>query len=124
MIVVEATAMSQTLTVQIDDQVYAAIREQADAAGTSPEQIAAGALEKAFNKPAATPSAWPEGFFENIRIDDPTFKGPDRGSMPPAREDEKQSVKELIARMKALRRGNRLGKGLSIRDLIDEGRDY
>jgi hypothetical protein len=79
--------MSQTLTVQIDDQVYAAIRVQADAAGTSPEQIAAGALEKAFNgerEPAETLSAWPEGFFENIRIDDPTFKRPDQGPMPPA----------------------------------------
>jgi virulence-associated protein VagC len=30
------------------------------------------------------PSKWPEGFFESIRIDDPTFKRPDQGEMPPA----------------------------------------
>jgi virulence-associated protein VagC len=30
------------------------------------------------------PSAWPEGFFENIRIDDPAFARPNQGAMPPA----------------------------------------
>lgn len=30
------------------------------------------------------PASWPEGFFEKIRIDDPTFKRPDQGEMPPA----------------------------------------
>jgi virulence-associated protein VagC len=29
------------------------------------------------------PPTWPEGFFEKIRIDDPTFKRPDQGVMPP-----------------------------------------
>jgi virulence-associated protein VagC len=29
------------------------------------------------------PAKWPEGFFDSIRIDDPTFKRPDQGEMPP-----------------------------------------
>ena len=33
-----------------------------------------------------------------------------------------KNVKEVIAQMKVLRRGNTLGKGLTIRDLIEEGR--
>jgi antitoxin VapB len=27
---------------------------------------------------------WPEGFFEQIRVDDPAFARPPQGSMPPA----------------------------------------
>ncbi len=30
------------------------------------------------------PAEWPEGFWEKIRIDDPTFKRHDQGEMPPA----------------------------------------
>jgi virulence-associated protein VagC len=30
------------------------------------------------------PSAWPKGFFEAIRIDDPTFDRADQGLVPPA----------------------------------------
>jgi virulence-associated protein VagC len=30
------------------------------------------------------PSAWPDGFFEAIRIDDPSFARPPQGEMPPA----------------------------------------
>ncbi len=30
------------------------------------------------------PAAWPEGFFEKIRIDDPAFKRYPQGEMPPA----------------------------------------
>jgi virulence-associated protein VagC len=26
---------------------------------------------------------WPEGFFESIRIDDPSFTRPDQGELPP-----------------------------------------
>lgn len=40
---------------------------------------------------------------------------------PPPAETTKD-VKQVIAEMKALRQGNTLGKGLSIRRLIDEGR--
>jgi antitoxin VapB len=28
-------------------------------------------------------STWPEGFFENIRINDPNFTRPDQGELPP-----------------------------------------
>jgi prevent-host-death family protein len=42
---------------------------------------------------------------------------------PPPREDAK-TMKELIAEMKELRKGNILGPDLTIRDLIEEGRRY
>jgi virulence-associated protein VagC len=29
-------------------------------------------------------SAWPEGFFGRIHIDDPSFSRPDQGELPPA----------------------------------------
>lgn len=29
-------------------------------------------------------AAWPAGFFENIRIDDPAFVRPEQGPLPPA----------------------------------------
>lgn len=32
----------------------------------------------------ARPTAWPEGFFDAIRIDDPAFERPPQGSMPSA----------------------------------------
>lgn len=38
--------------------------------------------------------------------------------------DEPRDVKQVIARMRELRRGNKLGKGLTARDLIEEGRRY
>ncbi len=28
-------------------------------------------------------TTWPEGFFDNIRIDDPNFARPDQGELPP-----------------------------------------
>lgn len=43
--------------------------------------------------------------------------------IPPPSESTKD-VKQVIAEMKALRRGNTLGKGLSIRRLIEEGRRF
>ena len=43
-------------------------------------------------------------------------------SPPPAEADK--DVRQVIRQMKELRRGNLLGKGLSVRDLIDEGRRY
>ncbi|HLJ96198.1 MAG TPA: type II toxin-antitoxin system prevent-host-death family antitoxin [Gemmataceae bacterium] len=42
---------------------------------------------------------------------------------PPPVEAEKD-VRQVIRQMKELRRGNILGKGLSVRDLIEEGRRY
>jgi len=41
---------------------------------------------------------------------------------PPTQENK--DVRRVIAAMKALRRGNVLGEGLSLRDLIEEGRRY
>jgi virulence-associated protein VagC len=32
----------------------------------------------------SVPDVWPEGFFESIRIDDPSFVRPGQGEMPPA----------------------------------------
>ena len=43
-------------------------------------------------------------------------------SPPPA--EARTDVRQVIAEMKALRRGNVLGKGLSIRELIEEGRRF
>jgi hypothetical protein len=40
--------MSQTLTVQISDQAYAAIRAQAETTGVSDVKVAADALERQF----------------------------------------------------------------------------
>jgi prevent-host-death family protein len=42
---------------------------------------------------------------------------------PPPAEDSRD-VREVIAAMKALRRGNVLGEGASVRDLIEEGRRF
>ena len=43
-------------------------------------------------------------------------------SPPPA--ETKVDVKQVIAEMKALRQGQTLGEGLSVRDLIEEGRRF
>lgn len=37
----------------------------------------------ATEKPAKPLDAWPPGFFEAIRIDDPTFTRPEQGHLPP-----------------------------------------
>ena len=36
----------------------------------------------------------------------------------------KPDVRQVIAEMKAFRKGNTLGEGITIRDLIEEGRRY
>jgi hypothetical protein len=45
-----------------------------------------------------------------------------RRSSPP--EETLKDVKTVIGEMKALRRGNTLGKGVTIRDLTEEGRRF
>ena len=40
--------MSQTLTLELNDEIYAAIRRQAEAAGTSPAQVVAASLAQQF----------------------------------------------------------------------------
>ena len=42
---------------------------------------------------------------------------------PPVRETDKD-VRQVIREMKALRQQNTLGEGLSLRDLIEEGRRF
>lgn len=42
---------------------------------------------------------------------------------PPPTE-ETRDIRQVIADMKELRRGNILGKGLSLRDLVEEGRCF
>lgn len=44
--------------------------------------------------------------------------------LTPPPEEGRKDVKPVIAETKALRLGNPLGKGASIRDLIDEGRRH
>jgi len=42
----------------------------------------------------------------------------------PAAVEQPRDVREIIQEMKALRKGNKLGKDVAIRDLIDEGRRF
>lgn len=44
--------------------------------------------------------------------------------LSPPPEETPKDVKAVIDAMKELRRGNRLGKGVTIRTLIDEGRRF
>lgn len=41
---------------------------------------------------------------------------------PPADEGRQPDAREVVRALKALRKGNRLGKGVTVRDLIEEGR--
>jgi prevent-host-death family protein len=53
-----------------------------------------------------------------------TRHGKPAAMLIPASGDETKNVKDVISEMKALRRDNVLGKGLSVRDLIDDGRRF
>jgi len=53
-----------------------------------------------------------------------TRHGKPAAVLSPAPGTAQPDVKAVIAAMRALRRGNRLGKGLSARDLINEGRRF
>ena len=53
-----------------------------------------------------------------------TRRGRPAALLAPPPEKARKDVKRVIEEMKELRRGNTLGKGLSIRDLIDEGRRF
>lgn len=44
--------------------------------------------------------------------------------LSPPPEETLKDVKTVIGEMKALRRGNTLGKGVTIRDLIEQGRRF
>lgn len=53
-----------------------------------------------------------------------TRRGRPAALLSPPPGDTRKDVRQVIAEMKALRRGNKLGKGLSIRQLIEEGRRF
>lgn len=53
-----------------------------------------------------------------------TRRGRPAALLTPPPEEARKDVKEVIREMKALRRGNTLGKGVTIRDLIEEGRRF
>ncbi len=53
-----------------------------------------------------------------------TRRGRPAALLSPPPGDSHKDVKQVIADMKALRRGNILGKGLSIRKLLGEGRRF
>ena len=58
---------------------------------------------------------------EEIRI---TRHGRPIARLVPEVDDEWADVRAAIAAIKELRKGQRLGKGLTIRQLIEEGRRY
>lgn len=53
-----------------------------------------------------------------------TRRGRPAALLSPPPDDTRKDVRQVIAEMKALRRENKLGKGLSIRQLIEEGRRF
>ncbi len=53
-----------------------------------------------------------------------TRRGRPAALLTPPPDEAQKDVRQVISEMKALRRGNKLGKGISIRDLIDDGRRF
>jgi prevent-host-death family protein len=53
-----------------------------------------------------------------------TRRGRPAALLTPPPAESRKDVRQVIREMKALRRGNTLGKGVSIRDLIEEGRRF
>jgi prevent-host-death family protein len=53
-----------------------------------------------------------------------TKRGKPVAMLVPPEKEEKMEVREVLRRMRKLRRGNKLGKDLTIRDLIEQGRRY
>ena len=53
-----------------------------------------------------------------------TRNGKPAAMLVPAQAEKTKNVKDVIAEMRALRRGNGSGKGFSIRELIEEGRRF
>jgi prevent-host-death family protein len=53
-----------------------------------------------------------------------TRRGRPAALLTPPPDEAHGDVERVIEEMKALRRGNRLGNGLTICDLIDEGRRF
>jgi prevent-host-death family protein len=53
-----------------------------------------------------------------------TRRGRPAALLSPAPGKSSKDVRQVIGEMKALRRGNTLGKRLSVRDLIEDGRRF
>jgi len=53
-----------------------------------------------------------------------TRHGRPAAMLTPPPDEAVKDVKSVLAEIKALRRGNTLGKGVTIRDLIEEGRRF
>ncbi len=53
-----------------------------------------------------------------------TRRGRPAALLSPPPGEARRDVNQVIGEMKALRKGNTLGKGISIRDLIEEGRRF
>jgi prevent-host-death family protein len=53
-----------------------------------------------------------------------TRRGRPAALLSPPPQETPKDITQVIAEMKALRRGNTLGKGVSVRDLIEEGRRF
>jgi prevent-host-death family protein len=53
-----------------------------------------------------------------------TRRGLPAALLSPVPAEASKDVRQVIGEMKALRRGNTMGKGVSIRDLINEGRRF
>lgn len=107
--------MSQTLTLEISDQFYETIRQQAETAGMSPAQLIVAVLEQRFggNRKAADPRIeaekqasreYFERHFGSVKLNAPT--GADNESIDAdlAREygetHEESDVPKIIAKMR------------------------
>ncbi|HLN26703.1 MAG TPA: type II toxin-antitoxin system prevent-host-death family antitoxin [Gemmataceae bacterium] len=53
-----------------------------------------------------------------------TRRGRPAALLSPPPGEARRDVKQVIGEMKALRRGNTLGKGMSIREMIEAGRRF
>lgn len=53
-----------------------------------------------------------------------TKRGKPVALLSPPPQEVRRDVREVLREMKALRQGNTLGRGLSPRDLIEEGRRF
>jgi hypothetical protein len=66
--------MSRTLTLELDERVYAALAEKAGAAGSTPDQLAAAVLAQRFlpTPPEGPKTADIRKFFGCVRVGHPS----------------------------------------------------
>lgn len=108
-----------TLTIELPDNLEAALRAQANAEGVSEAGYVRRMLERGLAASTAPASAPFETGHGNLAKN---------GAMPSQEEidanhaDMLDSAQAAVARILELRKGNLLPEGVSIRDLIHEGR--